>query len=129
MTLRLTATVAERDVDVSLDVEDGRTVALLGPNGSGKSTVLSVVAGILRPDAGRATLAGTTLFDVAAGTWVPPHERGTGLLAQDPLLFPHLDALDNVAFGPRSAGARRGAARETARTCLLYTSPSPRDCR
>ncbi len=118
MTLHLSATVADRDVDVSLDVEDGQTVALLGPNGSGKSTVLSVVAGILRPDAGHATLDGTTLFDIAAGTWLPPHERGTGLLAQDALLFPHLDALDNVAFGPRSTGARRGAARETARTWL-----------
>ena len=70
MSLHLTATVADRDVDVSFDVADGCTVALLGPNGSGKSTVLSVVAGILRPDAGRATLDGTTLFDVAAGTWL-----------------------------------------------------------
>ncbi|MFC5679580.1 sulfate/molybdate ABC transporter ATP-binding protein [Aeromicrobium endophyticum] len=118
MSLHLTATVADRDVDVSFDVADGCTVALLGPNGSGKSTVLSVVAGILRPDAGRATLDGATLFDLAGGTWTPPHQRGTGLLAQDALLFPHLDVLDNVAFGPRSTGASRARARDTAMTWL-----------
>jgi molybdate transport system ATP-binding protein len=118
VTLHVRATVTDRDVDVTLDVPDGCTVALLGPNGSGKSTVLSVVAGIVRPDAGRATLDASTLFDVDADTWLPPHERGTGLLAQDPLLFPHLDALDNVAFGPRSTGARRAEARAVARTWL-----------
>jgi molybdate transport system ATP-binding protein len=118
MTLRLRASVSARDVDVSLEVEDGRTLALLGPNGSGKSTVLSVVAGILRADGGRATINDTTLFDVATGAWLPPHERGTGLLAQDPLLFPHLDVLDNVAFGPRSTGTSRSVAREAAREWL-----------
>ncbi|KAA1378192.1 sulfate/molybdate ABC transporter ATP-binding protein [Aeromicrobium fastidiosum] len=118
MSLSLSATVTARDVEVALDVEDGQTVAVLGPNGSGKSTLLSVVAGILRPDAGRATLDGHTLFDVAAGTWLPPHERGTALLAQDPLLFPHLSVLDNVAFGPRSSGTGRAASREVARAWL-----------
>lgn len=118
MTLHMTATVTERDVEVSLDLEDGQTVAILGPNGSGKSTVLSVIAGILRPDTGRATLDGSTLFDTADGTWQPPHERGAGLLAQDALLFPHLSVLDNVAFGPRSAGASRTGSRDVARTWL-----------
>nr|MCW2727751.1 molybdenum transporter ATP-binding protein [Aeromicrobium sp.] len=104
--------------DVTIDVPGGRTVAILGPNGSGKSTLLSVIAGILRPDSGRATLDGSTLFDVAEGTWCPPHERGTGLLAQDPLLFPHLSVLDNVAFGPRSTGASRAVSRRRARDWL-----------
>jgi molybdate transport system ATP-binding protein len=118
MSLHLSATVDDRDVQVDLDVAGGQTVAILGPNGSGKSTVLSVVAGILRADRGRATLDGTTLFDTADGLWIAPHERGTGLLAQDPLLFPHLDVIDNVAFGPRSSGASRTRSRELARTWL-----------
>ena len=118
MTLLLTASVTDRDVDVSVDLEDGQTVAILGPNGSGKSTLLSVIAGILRPDSGRATLDGTTLFDMDGGTWQAPHDRGAGLLAQDALLFPHLSVLDNVAFGPRSAGATRTASRDIARTWL-----------
>jgi molybdate transport system ATP-binding protein len=118
VSLHLTATVAERDVEVSLDVAAGRTVAVLGPNGAGKSTVLSVVAGIVAADTGRATLDDTTMFDVAGGTWLPPHERGAALLAQEPLLFPHLSVLDNVAFGPRSGGASRSASRATARRWL-----------
>lgn len=118
MSLHLTATVTARDVDVTIDVPSGRTIAILGPNGSGKSTLLSLIAGILRPDSGRATLDDTTLFDVADGSWRAPHDRGTGLLAQDPLLFPHLSVLDNVAFGPRSTGASRTASRERARDWL-----------
>lgn len=118
MSLHLQATVTQRDVDVTLDVPAGQTVAILGPNGSGKSTVLSVIAGILRADAGRATLDADTLFDAADDTWRAPHERGAGLLAQDPLLFPHLSVLDNVAFGPRSTGTSRAASHELARRWL-----------
>ncbi|AWB93089.1 sulfate/molybdate ABC transporter ATP-binding protein [Aeromicrobium chenweiae] len=118
MTLHLDATVTARDVRLTFDLAPGETVAVLGPNGSGKSTLLAAIAGILRPDAGAATLDGTCLFDVAAGTWRPPHARGTALLAQDPLLFPHLNVLDNVAFGPRSAGRSRSESRTLARTWL-----------
>ncbi|MFI5427487.1 sulfate/molybdate ABC transporter ATP-binding protein [Aeromicrobium sp. UC242_57] len=114
MTLHVDISVTKRDVQATLDVAPGETVAIVGPNGSGKSTLLASVAGIVRPDGGSVTLDGTVLFEHATGTWRPPHDRGTALLAQDPLLFPHLDALDNVAFGPRSAGLSRGQARTTA---------------
>lgn len=117
MSLHLEARIAERDFDVSLDVADQETVAILGPNGAGKSSVLSVVAGVLRPDTGRATLDGETLFDLPS-TWRPAHARGTALMAQDPLLFPHLSVLDNVAFGPRSVGRTRTESRTSARTWL-----------
>ncbi len=122
MTLHLTARLAARGLDVDLSVGDGERVAVLGPNGSGKSTLLSVVAGILRPDSGRAELDGRVLFDLPADGgphhWTPPYGRGAALLAQDPLLFPHLSVLDNVAFGPRSAGQPARVARTTARRWL-----------
>ncbi|MCB5282741.1 MULTISPECIES: ATP-binding cassette domain-containing protein [unclassified Arthrobacter] len=120
MTFRLEATVAARDFKVSLSVGAGETVAILGPNGAGKSTLLAVIAGLLRPDTGSASLGGQQLFDLdaKASVWTAPHRRGTALLAQDALLFPHLSALDNVAFGPRSAGASPGQARRTARHWL-----------
>jgi molybdate transport system ATP-binding protein len=113
MTFALEAAVAGRGFDVSLTVGPTETVAVMGPNGAGKSTLLSVIAGLLRPDSGRGELNGRTLFELSAGrgTWTPPHHRGTALLAQEPLLFPHLTALDNVAFGPRSAGASRKEAK------------------
>jgi molybdate transport system ATP-binding protein len=89
---------------------------VMGPNGAGKSTLLNVIAGLLHPDSGRAQLDSRTLFDLTAGrgSWTAPHHRGTALLAQEPLLFPHLSVLDNVAFGPRSAGASKAAARKSA---------------
>jgi molybdate transport system ATP-binding protein len=118
--LSLGARLARRGLDVTLDLADGERVALLGPNGAGKSTLLQILAGVLRPEEGRAELDGRVLFDLGHGRprWRPPWDRGVAMLAQEPLLFPHLDALDNVAFGPRSAGAGRAVARAAARRWL-----------
>jgi molybdate transport system ATP-binding protein len=116
VSFELSARVVERDVDVALEVADGETVAVLGPNGAGKSTLLAVAAGLLRPDDGRVVLDGVEL--TGPGVWVAPHARRIALLAQDPLLFPHLSALENVAFGPRSSGTPRRTARDQARTWL-----------
>ncbi|KQS15578.1 sulfate/molybdate ABC transporter ATP-binding protein [Frigoribacterium sp. Leaf186] len=110
MTLEFAAVVESRGFDVQLTVAEGETLAVLGPNGAGKSTLLALIAGLLRPDHGTARLAGRVLFDVdvhGRGPALRPHERGVSMLAQDALLFPHLSALDNVAFGPRSAGVTR----------------------
>jgi len=122
VSLEFRATIAHRGLDVSLRLEDGEKVAILGPNGAGKSSVLDAIAGLIRPDSGSATLDGTTLFDIGRAdsptVWRPAHDRGTALLAQDPLLFPHLNVLDNVAFGPRSTGSSRHTSRDTARQWL-----------
>jgi thiamine transport system ATP-binding protein len=82
----------------TLDVADREVVTVLGPSGSGKTTLLRVVAGLQRPDAGRALLDGVDL----AGT--PPHRRGIGLVFQDHALFPHRDVSGNVSFGLRMRG-------------------------
>ena len=108
----------EFTLDVALEVAPGEVLAVLGPNGAGKSTMLDVVAGLLRPDAGRVELAGRVLTDVTTRVHVPPHRRGVGLLAQQPLLFPHLSALANVAFGPRAQGMPRRTAQDRARELL-----------
>ena len=119
--LELTAQVRRREfaLDLSLTVARGEIVAVLGPNGAGKSTLLGVLAGLLRPDTGRVVLGGRTLTDTAAGVHVPTHRRGVGLLAQQALLFPHLSALANVAFGPRCHGVPRAAAAQRARELLV----------
>ncbi|MBB2902523.1 molybdate transport system ATP-binding protein [Kineococcus radiotolerans] len=108
---------AERDLALELSLAPGEVLAVLGPNGAGKSTLLGLLAGSLRPSGGRVVLDGEVLAD-DRGTFVPPHRRGVGLLAQDALLFPHLDVEANVAFGPRSAGVPRARARERARRVL-----------
>ena len=110
MGLTFSARLAARDFDVSLEVGDHERLAVLGPNGAGKSTLLGVLAGTVRPDSGHAELDGEPLFDLRSGRWPAPHRRRVGLLAQDPLLFPHLDVLANVAFGPRAVGVPRRTA-------------------
>ncbi|MGF4043666.1 sulfate/molybdate ABC transporter ATP-binding protein [Paenarthrobacter nitroguajacolicus] len=127
MSFELQASVRARNFDMSLSLAEGETVAVLGPNGAGKSTLLGVIAGLLRPDAGSARIGDKELFKLDGGThsWSPPHLRGTALLAQEALLFPHLNALDNVAFGPRSGGASKAAARETARHWLAEVDALP----
>ncbi|MGK5675547.1 ABC transporter ATP-binding protein [Micromonospora sp. URMC 106] len=104
-------------LDVPLRVAAGEVVALLGPNGAGKTTALRALAGLLPLTAGHLTLDGVDL-DRPGRAWTPTERRPVGVVFQDYLLFPHLSALDNVAFGPRRHGADRRAARETARAWL-----------
>jgi iron(III) transport system ATP-binding protein len=92
--------------DATLSVEPGEIVCLLGPSGCGKTTLLRVVAGLERLQSGRILVGGA---DIAH---LPPERRGIGLLFQDFALFPHLSALDNVAFG---VGGDRARAREVLR--------------
>ncbi len=127
MSLQLRARVAHRDLDLELDVPTGETLALLGPNGAGKSSVLAIVAGLLRPDSGSSRLNGRVLFDAdpgATASWLPAHRRGIALLAQEPLLFPHLTVAENVAFGPRCLGQSRRAAQASARHWLAEVDAS-----
>jgi molybdate transport system ATP-binding protein len=108
---------ADFTIDIEIDVRPGRTAALLGPNGAGKSTVLAVIAGLADRQQGAdvsIVLDGEVLEDTASGVWVPPERRRVGLVFQEHRLFDHLRVLDNVAFGPRSSGSRRPAARAAA---------------
>uniref|UniRef100_UPI001F0315FE ATP-binding cassette domain-containing protein n=1 Tax=Rhodococcus sp. BS-15 TaxID=1304954 RepID=UPI001F0315FE len=112
--LHLRATLGVRDIDLELDAREGETVAILGPNGAGKSTLLQLVSGVVAPDDGIVRLGEKVLTDTSSRTFVPIHARGVATLAQDALLFPHMDARTNVAFAPRSAGANRAAAKVVA---------------
>ncbi|NHO80831.1 ABC transporter ATP-binding protein [Micromonospora sp. CMU55-4] len=113
--------VADRDgftLDVRLRIAAGEVVALLGPNGAGKTTALRVLAGLHPLTAGHLTLDGADLDRPDRRMWTPPERRPVGVVFQDYLLFPHLSALDNVAFGPRRRGADKRAARARAQEWL-----------
>ena len=88
-------------LDVAFEAKNGIT-CLLGPSGCGKSYTLKCIAGIERPDSGHIELDGRVLFDSEQKIDLPPQKRQVGYLFQNYALFPNM-------------------------TCLLYTSPSPRD--
>ncbi len=78
---------------VDLEVREGEFFAMLGPSGSGKTTCLRLVAGFEQPSAGHIEIFGET----AEG--VPPFRRNVNTVFQDYALFPHLNVIDNVAYG------------------------------
>nr|BFE80349.1 ABC transporter ATP-binding protein [Planobispora longispora] len=99
-------------LDIDLQAGAGEVVALLGPNGAGKTTALRALAGLIALSDGQITLDGRLLHTL------PPENRPIGVVFQDYLLFPHLSALDNVAFGPRCQGASKAEARRAAAELL-----------
>ncbi|MFF4339121.1 ABC transporter ATP-binding protein [Kitasatospora sp. NPDC001540] len=111
---RLTVSRGAFTLDVPLSAEPGEVLALLGPNGAGKSTALRALAGLLPLTDGYLRLDGAPLDSPADGLFRPAERRPIGVVFQDYLLFPHLSALDNVAFGLRTRGLRRAAARAAA---------------
>jgi len=99
---------------VDLAVAAGETVALVGPNGAGKTSCLQAIAGLLRIEHGAITYGDEVLDGGPHGPFVPPDRRGVGFVFQQHLLFPHLTALENVAFGLRARGMGRPQARTVA---------------
>jgi molybdate transport system ATP-binding protein len=101
-----------------LSASAGEVVALLGPNGAGKTTALRALAGLLPIDDGHVRLGGDALEDVGGRIRLAPERRRVGVVFQDYLLFPHLSARENVAFGLRARGVDRLAARTRADAAL-----------
>ena len=111
---RVELTLGQLHLSVEVAVATGELVVLLGPNGAGKTTLLRALAGLVALDGGRVVLDGVVLEDAAARVRVPTERRPAGFVFQDYLLFPHLSALENVAFGLRARGMARAEARRRA---------------
>jgi molybdate transport system ATP-binding protein len=102
------------ELDAAVHVADGSTLAVVGPNGSGKTTLLRALAGLTPLTSGHITLDGELLDDPDADVYRPPEARSVAMVFQDFVLFPHLTARDNVAFGARARGRSRADARQYA---------------
>ena len=102
------------DLDVALEVGNGRCLALAGPSGAGKTSVLRVVAGLVRPERGRVECGDEVWLDVERGVDVPPERRRVGYVFQEYALFGHLRVWQNVAYPLRGVprGERRARAVE-----------------
>ena len=120
----------------SQEFDAGSYVCLLGPSGCGKTTTLRMIAGHESVTSGEILIDGTNVVGLA------PAKRGTAMMFQNYALFPHLSVIENTAFSLKMRGVgkveRLKRAEELlsmvdmsayAQSCLLYTSPSPRDKR
>ncbi|MGB7964090.1 MAG: ATP-binding cassette domain-containing protein [Propionicimonas sp.] len=125
------AAVQPRGVDLDVTVPAGSTTAVVGSNGAGKTSLLHLVAGLLRPTSGTVHIGDREVS--RPDRLLPPHLRRVALLTQRSGLFPHLDVLANVAFGPRAAGVSTAAARDRAMLeldavgCAAYAARLPHE--
>ena len=102
-----------RAVDgVDLEIAEGEFFAMLGPSGSGKTTCLRLIAGFEQPTAGTIRLFGVAVQDT------PPYRRPVNTVFQDYALFPHLNVLDNVAYGLMIAGQPKAQRHKAAEEAL-----------
>jgi ABC-type Fe3+/spermidine/putrescine transport system ATPase subunit len=96
----------------SLNIRQGECFAILGPSGCGKTTLLKLIAGLLPPDEGTITLGEKVI------TSIPAEQRGFGMVFQQPLLFPHMTVIENVAFGLKMQGLGKKARLESAQEVI-----------
>jgi iron(III) transport system ATP-binding protein len=91
---------------VSFEVKEGEFFALLGPSGSGKSTCLRCVAGLEQPAQGEISIGGKIVFSKEKNIFVPPEERGLGMVFQSYAIWPHMTVGQNVTFPLEQSGKR-----------------------
>lgn len=105
--------------DLSFELQDGHILSVMGKSGCGKTTLLRVIAGLVTAENGTVIIGG---HDV---TGVPPQERGAVYLYQEPLLFPHLNVLENLAFGLKIRGENKKSSGDKARDMLEQLDLAP----
>lgn len=89
--------------DISFELHEDEILALVGPSGCGKTTTLRLIAGLERLDSGLIRLNDRVV--ASESVFIPPEQRGVGMIFQDHALFPHLTVFDNIAFGLRGKTA------------------------
>lgn len=82
---------------ISFDMKPGEIISVLGPSGCGKSTLLQLVAGLAQPDGGQISLENEII--ASPSVMLPPEKRGVNMVFQDYALWPHMNVIDNIAYG------------------------------
>jgi ABC-type lipoprotein export system ATPase subunit len=113
---------------VDLEVREGQSVAIMGPSGSGKTSLLHCLSGILQPDEGQISIAGTPMGSLRPGARAAVRLRKIGLVFQFGELLPELSVVENVGLPLRLAGAARKEAGRRAADCLSRVGMGNRAC-
>ena len=114
LTAELVYRVGNFSLNLNFAVEPGTTHVLLGESGAGKTTAVRLLAGLLHPSGGRVVVDDTVYDDVAKNAHLPAERRSIGYVFQQSRLFPHLGALDNIAFPLQATGVSSREARRRA---------------
>src|SRR5207248_2672236 len=97
--------------NVSFDVPPGKLFTLLGPSGCGKTTTLRSIAGLARPLLGEISVGDEVVYSSGRNVFIPPNQRGLGMVFQSYAIWPHMTVYENAAF-PLPAGRRRAGRRD-----------------
>src|SRR5712671_2916142 len=97
--------------DVGFEVPPGRLFTLLGPSGCGKTTTLRSIAGLERPRLGEISVGGDLVYSADKNIFIPPNQRGLGMVFQSYAIWPHMTVFENAAF-PLRVGRKRFSRRE-----------------
>jgi iron(III) transport system ATP-binding protein len=92
--------------DININVPEGHFFTLLGPSGCGKTTTLRSIAGLERPNAGEITVGDAVVFSARQNVFIPPNQRGFGMVFQSYAIWPHMDVFTNTAF-PLQVGKKK----------------------
>ena len=84
--------------DINIEVPEGHFFTLLGPSGCGKTTTLRSIAGLERPKSGQISVDGAVVYCGQRGVFVPPNQRGFGMVFQSYAIWPHMNVFTNTAF-------------------------------
>ena len=116
MTLSIAGDIGKGTHSLSVDfsIEPGEVVGIVGRNGAGKTTLIETIAGIVPMVTGSVVRNGTDWDNAARKMWVSPEKRRCAVVFQDLRLFPHMTAMQNVAFGLRARGMSKGEAHNVA---------------
>src|SRR5262245_11506216 len=97
--------------EVSFEVPAGKLFTLLGPSGCGKTTTLRSIAGLERPRAGEISVGGSLIYSSKKGVFIPPNQRGLGMVFQSYAIWPHMTVFENAAF-PLQVGRKRPSSKQ-----------------
>ena len=103
LSVQLEKVYPQFSIRADFNTDAGSISALFGRSGAGKTSIVDMIAGLTRPDAGKIEIDGEVLFDAAAGINLPPEKRRVGYVFQNSRLFPHMNVRRNLLYGASAA--------------------------
>jgi len=96
---KLKSSTGEMELDLNMQIEEGKLITIYGKSGAGKSTLLMLLAGLMNPEKGYIQMGGDIWTDTSKQIFLPPQKRNIGFVFQEYALFPNMTVRENLCFG------------------------------